>query len=84
MKTYVGRSKLQSETGIREFEAVKNRGGDLMKRCHTLWRYRPIHEGLMRYAALDVVMLYQVKDALEEKLSLTGIHLEKLIAASGR
>ena len=84
VKTYVGRSKLQSETGVRDFEAAKERGGDLMKRCNTLWRYRPIHEGLMRYAALDVVTLYQVKDALEENLSLTGIHLQKLIAASER
>ena len=79
MRYYVSRSKLIHET-IKAKGFVKK----LMRQCNTLWRYRPIHEGLMRYAALDFVMLYLVKDAFEEKLSLTGIHLEKLLVASER
>ena len=84
MKTYVGYFDLKRETGIRDFETAKKHGGELMNKFRTVWRYRPIHEGLMRYAALDVVMLYLVKDTLEGKLSLTGIHLEKLKVASER
>lgn len=83
VKTYVPYDLLQ-RTGIRNFESIKRCGGEIMKLCRTVWRYRPICDALKRYAALDVEMIYLVKDALNKKKSLQGIDLEKLKVASER
>ena len=84
VSTYVQQSHLLNGTGIRDFESAKKNGGDTMRSCRTVWRYRPLHEGLKRYAALDVVILHLVKEALTGKLPLRGIQLEKLEVASDR
>ena len=84
VSTYVKWSDLLNGTGIRDFESAKKNGGELMRSCRTVWRYRPLHEGLSRYAALDVVILHLVKDALTKKLPLQGLQLEKLEVASER
>lgn len=84
VSTYVQQSQLFSGTGIRDFETMKKNGGEIMNRCRTVWRYRPLHESLKRYAALDVVILHLVKEALTRKLPLHGLQLEKLEVASDR
>ena len=83
VKTYVSYSDLRM-TGIRNFELVKKCGGNIMNNCRTVWRYRPLDDGLKRYAALDVEMIHLVKDTLVKKLKLDGIQLERLKVASER
>lgn len=83
VKTYVVYGQLQQK-GIRNFESIKRCGGEIMKTCRTVWRYRPICDALKRYAALDVEMIYLVKDSLSKRKSLQGIELEKLKFASER
>ena len=75
VSTYVRRSDLLNDIGIRDFESMKKNGGEMMRRCHTVWRYRPLHQGLERYAALDVVILHLVKKALTKELPLQGVQL---------
>ena len=84
VSTYVRRSDLLNDIGIRDFESMKKSGGELMRSCHTVWRYRPLHQGLERYAALDVVILHLVKEALTKKLPMQGVQLERLEVASER
>ena len=84
VSTYVQHSQLVNSTGIRDFESAKKNGGQIMNLCRTVWRYRPLHEGLERYAALDVVILHLVKEALTKKVTLQGVELEKLKVASER
>ena len=69
VSTYVQRSDLLNDIGIRDFESMKKNGGETMRRCHIVWRYRPLHQGLERYAALDVVILHLVKKALTKEFN---------------
>ena len=48
----------------------------------TFWRFRPLTEGMKRYAALDVEMIWIISDTLQSYHSLTGITLERLKVAS--
>ncbi|XP_066923817.1 piRNA biogenesis protein EXD1-like [Clytia hemisphaerica] len=70
--------------GISDVRRVKERATVLMRAEKTVWRYRPLTEGFVRYAALDVVMINVVKKALARYKSLEGNTLKKLEIASER
>ena len=42
--------------GISDFASLKKNVGKIIGRCPTVWKCRPLHEGLERYAALHVVI----------------------------
>ena len=50
----------------------------------TIWRYRPLSKGLLTYAALDIEMIWLVKEALEKHIPLLGIKKEQIEIASER
>ena len=70
--------------GISDFASLKKNFGKIIGRCPTVWKCRPLHEGLERYAALHVVILHLVKESLTKKLPLQGVQLERLEVASER
>ena len=68
--------------GFENLHQVKDVGHDLMNIEQTFWRFRPLREGMERYAALDVEMIWIISDTLQSYHSLIGITLDRLKVAS--
>ncbi|XP_057298108.1 uncharacterized protein LOC130629031 [Hydractinia symbiolongicarpus] len=66
------------------FSSVKTAGQNLMNTERTIWRYRPISNGLKIYAALDIVMTWAIVDGLQRFNKLEGVTRERIKVASER
>ena len=49
-----------SRKGITSTNAVKNAGRSVMRSCKTVWRYRPLSEGLKKYSAMDILSIWEI------------------------
>ena len=81
IKDYVKPRQIR-KIGFEDLNQVKDVGNDAMNMERTFWRFRPLTEGMKRYAALDVEMIWIISDTLQSYHSLTGITLERLKVAS--
>ena len=80
-KDYVKPRQIR-KIGFEDLHQVKDVGNDLMNMERTFWRFRPLSEGMKRYAALDVEMIWIISETLQSYHSLTAITLERLKVAS--
>ena len=81
IKDYVKPRQIR-KIGFENLHQVKDVGNDLMNIERTFWRFRPLSEGMKKYAALDVEMIWIISDTLQSYHSLTGITLDRLKVAS--
>ena len=81
IKDYIKPSQIR-KIGLKDLNQLKNAGKDVMDMEKTFWSYRPLSEGMKRYAALDVEMIWLISDILQSYYSLTGITMERLKVAS--
>ena len=70
VKVYVSKTEIK-EAGLSGFFELKGAGDQLMNSERTLWRYRPLSEGMSRYAAMDIEMIWILHKKLHELLPLT-------------
>ncbi|XP_057293616.1 uncharacterized protein LOC130622199 [Hydractinia symbiolongicarpus] len=70
--------------GSLPFSAIKDAGHNLINTEQTIWRYRPISNGLKIYAALDIVMTWAIVDGLQRYEKLEGVTRERIKIASER
>lgn len=83
VQKYVNSSQLSS-LGCSNYSQIKQREKDLIRFDETLWRYRPLSEGLMKYAASDIVMIWAMAEALERYVPLNGLVKDQVSLASER
>ena len=81
IKDYVKPSQIR-KIGFEDLSQLKNVGKDVMDMEQTFWSYRPLSEGMKRYAALDVEMIWIISDTLQSYYSLTGVTIDRLKVAS--
>ena len=81
IKDYVKPRQIR-KIGFEDLHQVKNVGNDLMNMERTFWRFRPLSEGMKKYAALDIEMIWIISETLQSYNPLTGITLERLKVAS--
>lgn len=83
VKKYV-RSPQLTNLGCSNFSNIKDCGNNFMNFDATIWRYRPLSEGLVKYAALDIIMIWAIAEVLERYIPLRGLTKDQLSVASER
>lgn len=74
----------ENSNRITAFYSLKKVAHTLFDTVPTIWRYRPLGDKLSKYAALDVVNMWDIFKALKTHVPLIGIKKEALELASDR